>query len=145
MSSEVFRKIRIKGVETNYSISNLGNVRNDISDENLKSAMTGYHTIYICGKNLRVHRLVSEAFIENPLDYSQVNHKNGIRSDNRVENLEWLSPALNIQHSRDVLKRKYFTKSKGGQKFIQEVANRPKKTKSTKASALGLLVTRSIE
>ena len=50
----------------------------------------------------RVHRLVALAFIPNPYNLPEVNHKNFIRDDNRVENLEWSTHEDNVQHSANV-------------------------------------------
>ncbi len=54
----------------------------------------------------RVHILVAQTFIENPNSFPVVNHKNGIKDDNRVDNLEWVTVSYNTRHAFDVLGRK---------------------------------------
>jgi hypothetical protein len=61
------------------------------------------------------HRLVACAFLDAGLDKNQVNHKNGLKSDNRIENLEWCTQSENNKHSYQVLGRKVsIIRLKGG-------------------------------
>ena len=84
-----------------YQISNLGNIRNKNTNRILKQSTNakGYKiiTLHINKKRVtyRVHRLVAEAFIPNPNNYPVINHKNGNKMDNRVENLEWCTYSFN--------------------------------------------------
>lgn len=59
----------------------------------------GYHRVSLCGKNKYVHQIVATTFIPNPDNKPQVNHINGIKDDNRVENLEWVTNKENYLHS----------------------------------------------
>ncbi|MCB1711996.1 MAG: HNH endonuclease [Candidatus Riesia sp.] len=54
------------------------------------------------GKTIKMHRLVAQTWIPNPKNLATVNHRNGVKTDNRVENLEWLSHRDNIIHNHQI-------------------------------------------
>jgi hypothetical protein len=86
-----------------YSVSNLGRVRNDKTGRILKPRPDnkGYCRANLQGKDFKVHRLVAECFIPNgdPENKVQVNHIDGIKSNNKVVNLEWCDNKYNVEHS----------------------------------------------
>lgn len=112
----------IKGYEGLYEISSIGRVKSlsrsipynhhltnerlirITSDKILSNRICrGYHFVSLQKKNgnksFRVCRLVATAFIPNPENKPQVNHKNGVKEFDFVENLEWCTPIENMQHA----------------------------------------------
>ena len=94
----------IEGYEGLYQVSNLGRVKRLNTNRILKSAINsqGYLRVGLCKNstksNKRVHRLVSHAFIPNPENKAEVNHINEDKTNNRVDNLEWVTAKENSNH-----------------------------------------------
>lgn len=99
MNKELWRDI--KEYEELYEISSWGRVRNKRTGDFLKNNIGKYPTVVLCKNKKqntkRIHRLVAEAFLSKP--QLEVNHKNGNKKDNRLNNLEWVTCKENIKHA----------------------------------------------
>lgn len=95
----------IPGTQGIYSISDSGEVKNNRTDKTIKQSFykNGYLGVGIVingkQKRYRVHRLVAMTFLENPEKKTQVNHKDGNKTNNSVSNLEWATPQENMRHA----------------------------------------------
>lgn len=93
----------IEGYEGLYQVSNLGKVKGLRKNIILSPSNGEYKKVILCNKGERItkpiHRLVAEAFLDNPYNKSQVNHINGDKLDNRLDNLEWVTQSENTVHA----------------------------------------------
>lgn len=100
----------VVGYEEFFQISNLGRLYSKRTSKILSQTIskTGYysHATRLGGRNgkrvyFKIHRLIAEAFIPNPEGKEQVNHKDGNKLNNAVENLEWATASENTKHAYD--------------------------------------------
>ncbi|CNL44451.1 NUMOD4 motif [Yersinia enterocolitica] len=94
----------VVGYEDHYKVSSQGEIlgpRGLVLKGGINSR--GYNYVILSKNNIQVnrvvHRLVAKAFLDNPKDKVDVNHLNGIKTDNRIENLEWATRSENIKHA----------------------------------------------
>jgi hypothetical protein len=129
----------VNGFEGLYQVSNLGRVKslerfvvnwagtNSLRKQkflSIRKSKLGYLDVKLCKDSikypLRVHRLVAMAFIPNTDKKTQVNHINGIKTDNRVENLEWVTGSENKIHAfRTGLQKPNFGTIAGAKKLTE--------------------------
>lgn len=96
----------IPNIKQCYLISSYGRIFNTRTNKYMKLFMVpnGYYAVTLTfntgqQKRFYIHRLVALAFIPNPSNKDQVNHLNGIKKDNYIENLEWCTSQENIMHA----------------------------------------------
>lgn len=100
----MFKKIILDGKETIWSVSEDGEVINDLTGYSLKGTiLSGYRYVNLrhgeIQKNKAIHRLVAETFLPNPENLPVVHHKDGNRFNNCVSNLEWVTSQYNRQQA----------------------------------------------
>lgn len=94
----------IKEYEGLYIISDKGEIKNKMGQlKKLNIAKNGYVIVDLYKNNIRhtylVHRLVAQAFIDNPYNLDLINHKDGNKQNNCIENLEWCDYSYNLKHA----------------------------------------------
>lgn len=134
----------VVGFEEQYEISNLGNLRSKerfvkhwrggerkykSNFKNIRLNDKGYFRCNLKNEGKRydftIHRLVALAFIPNEENKPQINHKNGIKTDNRVENLEWCNQSENVTHAvKNRLIKTKLTDEQAKEIFNSQLSNR---------------------
>ena len=118
------------GYDGKYEISNYGRVKSNSQKSNGRILApgnngSGYYYVILCKDNKKkkctIHRLVAEAFIQNPSNLPQVNHKDEDKGNNYVMNLEWCTPGYNLTYGTRMerISKRVVQLDKGGN-FIAE-------------------------
>lgn len=130
MADQIWRPV--VGYEGLYEVSNKGRVRNPRTgtvyaiNKNLVRGVRAYPIVNLRGhdgvtRTIKVHRLVAIAFIPNPNGLREVNHIDGDKANNLLENLEWMSPLDNYYHGQMAGRSHAGTNPRMARKYSPEV------------------------
>lgn len=145
----------VVGYEDRYEVSNFGHVRVSphavigtpcrILKQHQNSF--GYYKVHLYNhidKSLSVHRLVAIAFVANPNNHPEINHIDGVKANNRADNLEWVTRGMNIKHAYDLnLRAARFGEAHNKAKLTDEIvlairANKGRELIETLAARYGV-------
>lgn len=132
MTGELF--VMIPGYENRYLISNLGRVISFNSGSEMAQYVhrNGYASVKLSKNGVHkthlIHRLVATAFVSNPDDLLEVNHKDGNKLNNRADNLEWVTRSQNMRHS--IANGLYDPVGNGHMRMMTEKAARVRRAKA---------------
>ena len=120
-----------KRIDDRYSVSNLGNVKSNYANKERILKPFKNHRGYLVvdlrhgetRKSVPVHRLVAIAFLDNPCSYKEVNHKDEVKTNNNVNNLEWCDTKYNCNYGTRNIRKALNCKKK-----IYSVDNQGNKT-----------------
>jgi hypothetical protein len=105
--------------EDNYEVSSAGEIRNKNTKhvKSLRMGKSGYlrATLYPSGKTYNIHQLVAKTYLQKDKEGLVVNHKDGNKLNNKLENLEWVSASYNCVHA---YKNKLNTNKPSGKKVV---------------------------
>lgn len=137
--SEIWK--RIPGFENKYAVSNHGLVKSFINNPNgeIVTFVIGTHGYYLRSMRdtkgkvtcVKLHRVVAKMFIPNPNNLLTVNHIDGNKLNNHVDNLEWVTLQDNIQHAIDTNLRKRSYVQKLNENYVREIRSKYETTNIT--------------
>lgn len=129
-----YKRVPVKGYEGEYEVDTLGNVYSLKTNIKLKpnDSKNPYYTVHLLHNGVRkartIHRIVAEAFIPNPRNLPQVNHKDEDKHNNNADNLEWCTALYNSRYGTAIERakrsRKPVTHTEEEKKHLSEVATK---------------------
>jgi hypothetical protein len=125
----------MKKIDGTYSINTQGVVMNIKTNKKLSHTISnGYVVVSLYRKSKKLHQLFAQCFIPNPNNYKYINHKDGNKLNNSLDNLEWCNYSMNLKHAWDNNLRVWNPKSARVSRFNDTEKTEIKSLKVTKTN-----------